>query len=239
MGHTVYDMKSGEFRTRKGPVFTNLLLADEINRAPAKTQAAMLEVMQESQVTLEGVSLPLPTPFMVLATQNPLEHEGTYPLPDAQLDRFLLKINIGYPSETDEVRMVHQVSAGLTSDGLSTDAVTTVADAQSILASRERCAAVRVDDRVAQYAVSIIRATRLWPGLIQGAGPRGALALVRVARAHAMLDGRDFAIPDDVKAMSLATLRHRVRVSPEAEIEGHSVDDIVHALVSQVEAPRA
>ena len=238
IGHVMYDIHSGEFKTRRGPVFTNLLLADEINRAPAKTQAAMLEVMQESQVTLEGTPILLEPPFMVLATQNPLEHEGTYPLPDAQLDRFLLKIHIDYPAEEEETAMVGRVTDGQVGDRLPTEWVAAVADKSAILSLQAATGRVRVDQRVADYAVRLVRATRKWPGLTQGAGPRGGLALVRASRARALLAGRDFVTPDDIKTVALPALRHRLTLAPESELEGQTADQILSGILSSVDAPR-
>ncbi len=238
VGHVMYDMKTGDFRTHRGPVFTNLLLADEINRAPAKTQAAMLEAMQERQVTLEGTSHLLPRPFMTLATQNPFEHEGTYPLPDAQLDRFLLKTLISYPEETDEVRMVGLVTQEQTDDAFTTENVAAVASGADVLAMREVAARVRVDEKVVEYAVAVARRTRKWPGVAQGASPRGGLALVRAARAKALLEGRDFVLPDDIKSIATPALRHRILLAPDAQLEGQSSDLILAALLEAVEAPR-
>ncbi len=237
-GHMLYDMKSGEFKTHRGPVFTNLLLADEINRAPAKTQAAMLEVMQERQVTIGGQAMILPPPFMTLATQNPWESEGTYPLPDAQLDRFLLKIHIDYPTDDEEVLMVEKVTAGVVGDALSTEGVTQVIDGETVLALQQASAQLALDTRITDYAVKITRATRQWPGLALGAGPRGGLALVRAARAHAFLAGRDFVVPDDVKVVALPALRHRVSLAPEIELEGQTPDQIIEGILASIEAPR-
>ncbi len=237
-GHAMYDLKSEQFRIRKGPVFTNLLLADEINRAPAKTQAALLEVMQEYQVTIEGQPLALTMPFMTLATQNPLEQEGTYPLPEAQLDRFLLKILIDYPSEQEEKSLVASVTTGQVGDTLNVDAVSTVVKAGSIVKVQQIVSAMRVDERVNDYAVRITRKTREWPGISIGAGPRGGIALVRAARAKALFSGRDFVTPDDVKSVAIPALRHRISISPELEMEGHKADDILSALLEKVEAPR-
>jgi MoxR-like ATPase len=237
-GHVMYDMKTGQFTTRRGPVFTHLLLADEINRAPAKTQAAMLEVMQEQQVSLDGTPVALERPFMTLATQNPLEHEGTYPLPDAQLDRFLLKIHIDYPREDEEVEMVERVTAGTIGDSLFIEQVGVVADTKSVLALQEATSRLTVDHRVAEYAVRIVRASRKWPGLVQGAGPRGGLALIRASRAHALLAGRGFVTPDDIKSVALPALRHRVTLSPETELEGQTADHLLATLLGTVDAPR-
>jgi MoxR-like ATPase len=237
-GHTLYDQSTGQFTTRRGPVFTNLLLADEINRAPAKTQAALLEVMQESQVTIEGTAHPLDPPFMVLATQNPIEQEGTYALPEAQLDRFLLKVRIDYPPAAEESEMVKQVTAGQVGDRLNVEAVATLIKPGAVLALQAMTAAVRLDDSVLDYAVRIVRATRTWNGVAAGAGPRGGIALARAARAAALIGGRDFVTPDDVKRMAAPALRHRVIPAPELEIEGHSSDTILKALLEKVEAPR-
>jgi MoxR-like ATPase len=238
VGHAMYDTKSGEFRIRRGPAFTNLLLADEINRAPAKTQSALLEVMQEQQVSIEGTSYRLDPPFMALATQNPIELEGTYPLPEAQLDRFLLKVRIGYPDEAEEISLVRAVTRGHVGDGLDVSRVEQVVDAATILAVQRMVASLLVDDQVMDYAVRIARSTRTWPGISVGAGPRGAIALVRVARAAALLAGRDFVTPDDVKSMAVPALRHRIILAPELEIEGRQTDEIVQAILDSVEAPK-
>jgi MoxR-like ATPase len=238
VGHVLYEARTGEMRLRRGPVFTNLLLADEINRAPAKTQAALLEVMQERQVTLEGESLAVPAPFMTLATQNPIELEGTYPLPEAQIDRFLLKVHIDYPSQDEELQLVRRVAEGRVGDGLDVSAVSAVTDAAGVLDLQAAAAKVFVDERVAEYAVRLARATRTWPGVALGAGPRGGLALVRAARAQALLAGRSFVTPDDVKAVAPAALRHRIHLSPEIELEGRRADSLLEAILAQVEVPR-
>ncbi len=238
VGHVMYDVQSGQMRMRQGPVFTHLLLADEINRAPAKTQAALLEVMQEHQVTLEGRAMEVPRPFMTLATQNPVEQEGTYPLPEAQLDRFLLKVLIYYPSEEEELELVRQVTQGQVGDALNIEAVQPVVSAEDVCAMQAAAARVHVDERIHQYAVRIARSTRDWAGVELGAGPRGGLALIRAARAHALLSGRDFVTPDDVKFVALPALRHRIILSPDVELEGQRVDDILDAVLSSVEAPR-
>ena len=237
-GHTLYDPATGQFTTRRGPVFTHLLLADEINRAPAKTQAALLEVMQEGQVTIEGVSEALPPPFMVLATQNPIEHEGTYALPEAQLDRFLLKIRIGYPTLEEELRLTRQVTTQSVGDMLNVDDVATLIKPETVLALQRVAASLTLDDAVLDYAVRIVRATRTWSGVAAGAGPRGCIALVRAARAAALISGRDHVTPDDVKSMAAPCLRHRVTPAPELEIEGHDADSILTALLESVDAPR-
>ncbi|UBB27482.1 MoxR family ATPase [Pseudoxanthomonas japonensis] len=237
-GHAVYDPKTESFKIRRGPVFTHLLLADEINRAPAKTQSALLEVMQEGQVTIEGKSFELAPPFMTLATQNPVEQEGTYPLPEAQLDRFLLKILIDYPALDDEKRMVDAITTGRTAGDFDLSQVRRVLGAADILAMQRGTAAVTVDEQVIDYAVRIVAATRKWPGISLGAGPRGSIALVRAARAQAVLQGRDFVTPDDVRDISTPALRHRIALAPELQIEGQSPDDVLRALLAKVEAPR-
>ena len=237
-GHTLYDPKNQVFTTRRGPVFVNLLLADEINRAPAKTQAALLEVMQEGQVTIEGEALLLEPPFMVLATQNPIEQEGTYALPEAQLDRFLLKVRIDYPSPAEEAAMVRQVTDGKIGDRLNVEQVNTLLKPQTVVQLQTIAAGLRVDDAVLDYAIRLVRATRTWAGVIAGAGPRGGISVVRAARAAALLEGRDFVTPDDVKRMALPALRHRVRPSPELELEGRDNDAILKGLIEKIEAPR-
>lgn len=237
-GHVIYDMSNDRFNTHKGPIFTNLLLADEINRAPAKTQAALLEVMQEYQATIEGTSHPVPKPFMTLATQNPLEQEGTYPLPEAQLDRFLMKVLIDYPEEQEEQLLVKVVTGERIGDALSVDAVSKIINGETILKLQKYCATIKVDQAIIDYSVRLVRATRSWQGISIGAGPRGSIALVRCARAAALLAGREFVTPDDVKTIALPALRHRIEVSPELEMEGHTSDQILENLINQVETPR-
>ena len=237
-GHAVYDPKTESFKIRRGPIFTNLLLADEINRAPAKTQSALLEVMQEGQVTIEGKSFELAPPFMTLATQNPVEQEGTYPLPEAQLDRFLLKILIDYPALEDEKRMVDAITTGRAASDFDLSQVQRVLGAEQVVAMQRGTAQVTVDEQVIDYAVRIVAATRKWPGLAMGAGPRGSLALVRAARAQAVLQGRDFPTPDAVREIATPAVRHRISLAPELQIEGQTPDDVLRALLAKVEAPR-
>lgn len=237
-GHAVYDPKSESFKIRRGPVFTNLLLADEINRAPAKTQSALLEVMQEGQVTIEGKSFALTPPFLALATQNPVEQEGTYPLPEAQLDRFLLKVLIDYPQLEDEKRMVDAITTGRSASDFDLSQVPRVLNAAEVVALQQATAAITVDPEVIDYAVRIVAATRRFPGIALGAGPRGSIALVRAARAQAVLSGRDFVTPDDVREVARPALRHRIALAPELQIEGQSADDALAALLAKVEAPR-
>jgi MoxR-like ATPase len=238
-GHVVLDPVSHELRVVRGPVFTHILLADEINRAPAKTQSALLEVMQEYQVTLEGQTLPLPKPFIVLATQNPVETEGTYPLPEAQLDRFLLKIEIGYPSPEEEVAVVLRTTNGQAGDQLPLADVKPRLNERVVLQLQLIAARQRVDDKVVDYAVRIVRATRDWPGLAVGSGSRGAIALVRAARVAALIEGRNFATPDDIKKFALPALRHRIALTPDALLEGRKPADLLSAVVDSVPAPRA
>jgi MoxR-like ATPase len=237
-GHTLYDPSSGKFATRTGPVFANFVLADEVNRAPAKTQAALLEVMQEAQVTIEGEAHVLAQPFMVFATQNPIEHEGTYPLPDAQLDRFLLNARIGYPSAEEEVLLTRQVTANLVGDRLSVESVSAVIDPTHVARLQALAARLTVDDKVLDYAVRLARATRDNAAVARGAGPRASIALVRAARARALMARRPFATPDDVKSVAHSVLRHRVSLTPEMEIEGRGADSVIADLLATVEAPR-
>jgi MoxR-like ATPase len=237
-GHTLYDQAAQRFVARRGPVFTHLLLADEINRAPAKTQAALLEVMQEAQVTIEGEAHALELPFMVLATQNPIEQEGTYPLPEAELDRFLLKIRMEYPKPAEELEMVRRVTQNQIGDRLNVSAVKSVIKPAAVVTLQRIVASLRLDDQVLDYAIRIVRATRTWHGVAAGAGPRGGIALVRAARAAALIAGRDYVTPDDVKQMALPALRHRVTPTPELQIEGQDSDALLGALLEKIEAPR-
>ena len=241
-GHAVLEPGSdggiGRLRLRKGPVFTNLLLGDEINRAPAKTQSALLEVMQERQVTLEGQTVSLPRPFMVLATQNPIDSEGTYPLPEAQRDRFLFKIDIGFPTQAEEVDVVKAATGHQVGDALPLDKVQRCLTEADVSRLQQMVSSVLIDDRVVDYAVRLTRATRGAVGLGNGAGSRGAIALVRAARAAALIQGRDYATPDDVKRQVLPALRHRVALSPDAQLEGRAVDDVLREIATRVDAPR-
>ena len=238
-GHALLDPSTRELRVMRGPIFTQVLLADEINRAPAKTQSALLEVMQEYQVTIEGQAHQLPKPFMVLATQNPVETEGTYPLPEAQLDRFLFKIEIGYPSAAEEASIVSRVTSNQAGDELPLEHVKPVLDSAAVSSLQAMAAQQRVDEQVVDYAVRIARATRAFPGLAIGSGSRGALALVRGARAAALLDGRNYATPDDIKRVALPALRHRVALAPDAMLEGRSATDILTAVMAATPPPRA
>jgi MoxR-like ATPase len=237
-GHAVLDPSSRELRIVRGPVFTHVLLADEINRAPAKTQSALLEVMQEYQVTLEGRTVPLPKPFMVLATQNPVEAEGTYPLPESQLDRFLFKVEIQYPSSEEEVAVVVRATEGQAGDELPLSNVRPCLDGLAVSLLQQIVARQRVDEKVIDYAVRMVRATRDHAGVAIGSGSRGALALVRGARAVALLDGRDYVTPDDVKRIALPALRHRVGLAADALLEGRTTNDVIAEVVDSVAAPR-
>ncbi|OOZ37036.1 AAA family ATPase [Solemya velesiana gill symbiont] len=237
-GHIMFDMKSDSFRVRKGPVFCNFLLADEINRAPAKAQSALLEVMQEQQVTIEGQSFQLKLPFLVLATQNPIEQEGTYPLPQAQLDRFLVKVFIDYPSQEEEHMMVQQVTGGAVGDKLDVSAVNEVLQPEEIENLQAYTARLEMDEQIVAYAVRIARATREWSGIENGSGPRGSISLLRAARANAVLEGRKFVTPDDVKQVALPVLRHRVKLTADLEIEGYQPDDVLSDILQNVDAPR-
>jgi MoxR-like ATPase len=237
-GHAVLDPSTRDLRIVRGPVFTHILLADEINRAPAKTQSALLEVMQEYQVTIEGQTLPLPKPFMVLATQNPVETEGTYPLPEAQLDRFLFKIEIGYPSAAEEVAVVVRVTADQAGDDLPLADVKPCLDGLTVSTLQRLAARVRVDEQVIDYAVRMVRSTRDYAGVAIGSGSRGALALIRGARAVALLDGRSYATPDDVKRIALPALRHRIALAPDALLEGRTTNDVLGTIIESVAAPR-
>jgi MoxR-like ATPase len=238
-GHALLDPSSRELRIVRGPVFTQILLADEINRAPAKTQSALLEVMQEYQVTLEGKAHVLPKPFMVLATQNPVETEGTYPLPEAQLDRFLFKIEIGYPTLAEEAAIVSRVTTGHAGDELPLDDVKPVLDNAALSSLQAMAANQRVDEQVIDYAVRLARATRAFPGLALGSGSRGPLALVRGARAVALLDGRNYTTPDDIKHVAIPALRHRVALAPDAMLEGRTANEVLKAVIAATPAPRA
>ncbi len=237
-GHALYNLREERFEIRRGPVFCHFLLADEINRAPAKTQAALLEVMQEGQVTIEGQSFVLPPPFMTLATQNPIEHEGTYPLPEAQLDRFLLKIQIDYPGAAEEAALLRSVTGGRVGDKLDVSRVRTIADPEAVLRLQQIAARLRLDDAVLDYVVRLVAATRKTPGFAIGAGPRGGIALIRAARAQALLNGRDFVTPDDVKHIVKPALRHRLTLAAEYEMEGAQVDEVLEELLRRAAAPR-
>ncbi|MGH4013128.1 MAG: AAA family ATPase [Pseudonocardiaceae bacterium] len=237
-GSLVYDARSAEFSFRPGPVFTNLLLADEINRTPPKTQASLLEAMEERQVSVDGVPRPLPDPFVVAATQNPVEYEGTYPLPEAQLDRFLLKLTMPVPERADEVTILQRHAEGFDPRDLDAAGVAPVAGTAELIAGRASVRHVTVHPEVIGYVVDVCRATRTAPALQLGVSPRGATALLAASRAWAWLGGRDYVTPDDVKALARPALRHRIRLRPEAELDGVSADAVVDGVLAAVPVPR-
>jgi len=238
IGANLFNFQTSQFTLTPGPIFTQLLLADEINRTPPKTQAALLEAMQERTVTIDGQSLSLGEHFMVVATQNPIEQQGVYPLPEAQLDRFLFKQVVDYPSADEERRII--ATHGARGDAMAPEGwgVTPVADAAAIAAAVETVAAVRLVDEVIDYILALIRATRDVADLESGASPRAGAMLAGAARARAAIDGRDFVIPDDVKALAPALLRHRLILSPAAEIDGRRIEDVVAGIIETIEAPR-
>jgi MoxR-like ATPase len=240
LGTMIFDQATGEFRAKKGPIFANIILADEINRAPAKVQAALLEAMQEKQVTIGGSTFRLDEPFLVLATQNPIEQEGTYPLPEAQVDRFMLKLRVGYPTREEEKEIMRRMATG------EPIPVAHVASPQQILELRRRIAELYVDERIVDYIVDVVHATRspaefgmkeLTPLVEFGASPRATIFLAQAARAHAFLRGRSFVTPDDVKAIAPDVLRHRVLITYEAEAEEVTSDEIVRRVLATIEAP--
>jgi len=237
-GSLIYDNRTAEFSFQPGPVFTNLLLADEINRTPPKTQASLLEAMEERQVSVEGTARKLPDPFLVAATQNPVEYEGTYPLPEAQLDRFLLKLQVPLPSREEEIKVLTRHAEGFDPRDLNAAGVRRVAGPAELDAARAAVAKTSISPEVAGYVVDICRATRESPSLSLGASPRGATALLSAARAWAWLTGRDYVTPDDVKALALPTLRHRIQLRPEAEMEGVTADSVIASLLAHVPVPR-
>ncbi len=237
-GSLVFDARSAAFDFREGPVFTNVLLADEINRTPPKTQAALLEAMEERQVTVEGNARPLPAPFMVVATQNPIEYEGTYPLPEAQLDRFLLKLTLPVPPRDDEMRVLALHDAGFDPRDLAAANVQPVAGVDQLLAARAGVRSVQVRPEMIAYIVDVARATRTAPALSLGVSPRGATALLSAAKAWAWLSGRTYCTPDDVKALARPALRHRIALRPEAELEGVTSDSVLDSILASVPVPR-
>ncbi|MCK5800443.1 MAG: MoxR family ATPase [Deltaproteobacteria bacterium] len=236
-GNKVYDAKVSELVFRPGPVFTQLLLADEINRAPAKTQSALLEAMQEAQVTIDGESHVLSAPFITMATQNPVESQGTYPLPEAQLDRFMFKLNMSYPAKSEENRILENYVAGFRADDLDAAGVDAVCDAATIAELQSMVAEVEVDERVVDYITSVVGQTRSWGSLFMGASPRASVTLLVASRVAAAMVGRDYINPDDVRRLAPWTLRHRVILNPDAEIEGITADDVVRDILTSVEVP--
>jgi MoxR-like ATPase len=237
-GQVIYQTEQGTFRFRPGPVFTNLLLADEINRTPPKTQASLLESMEERQVSVEGAGHPLPDPFAVIATQNPVEYEGTYPLPEAQLDRFLFKLQVPYPSETQETEVLRRHDHGLDPHDLEAAGVRAVAGADVLTRARTEVDAIRVEEPVIAYIVALVRATRESPSFNLGVSPRGGTALLHASKAWAWLAGRSFVTPDEVKAVAKPALRHRVQLRPELELEGATADGVLDGILTAVPTPR-
>jgi MoxR-like ATPase len=237
-GAPIFNMKTQEFNFRPGPVFTQFLLADEINRSPAKTHAALLEIMQEFHVTVDGTTHRLDRPFLVLATQNPIESEGTYNLPEAQLDRFMFKIVAGYPAEAQEADILRMHSRQVDLDELLDSSLETVTGPEEILEVTRQNSEIRVDDRLLDYINKIVRLTRNWPQIFMGASPRAGLALIQGARTLAAFYGRDYAVPDDVFQISLPALRHRVIMTAEADVEGRNVDEVIGELIRSIEVPR-
>jgi MoxR-like ATPase len=233
-GQSIYEHTTAGFRFREGPVFTNVLLADEVNRTPPRTQAALLEAMEERQVSVDGMARSLPVPFIVLATQNPVEYEGTYPLPEAQLDRFLFKLTVPYPSEAAEREVLARSDAGLDPHDLRASGVRPVANAEVLASARREAAAVRLDPVVQAYIVSLVRATRQAPSVSLGV----STMLLKAAKAWAWLSGRSFVTPDEVQAVARPTLRHRVRIRPEAELEGVTADAVIDGVLAGVPVPR-
>jgi MoxR-like ATPase len=238
-GHSMFNKSENRFVVRKGPIFCNLLLADEINRAPAKTQAALLEAMQEQQVTIDGESFILARPFLVMATQNPVEQEGTYPLPQAQTDRFIFKVKISYPGAADEARIIKKVTENSVGDTLDVKNVSPVLTTEQMTALQSITASLTVDEKLIDYVVRIVRATRKWNGIERGAGPRGSINLLRAARAMALISGRGYVIPDDVKEIAIPVLRHRITLSTDLYIEGYTPDQVLEELIESVDAPRS
>jgi MoxR-like ATPase len=236
-GSPIFDMKTQEFRFRPGPVFTQLLLADEINRSPAKTHAALLEVMQEHHVTIEGTTYKVDRPFLVMATQNPIESEGTYNLPEAQLDRFMLKLLINYPNAEEEANVLEMHSTQVELDSRLGE-LQTVTNPEEIVAITQQNSQVTIDPKLLGYINSLVRSTRDWPQFHLGASPRAGIALMQGARTLAAFRGRDYAVPDDVVELALPVLRHRVILSAEAEVEGHTVDELLGDVIQSVEVPR-
>ncbi|WP_016955845.1 AAA family ATPase [Catenovulum sp. SX2] len=237
LGHSLYDMKSGEFVMKKGPAFTNILLADEINRAPAKTQSALLEVMQEQQITIDGTTMSIDSPFIVLATQNPLDQEGTYPLPEAELDRFMMKVELDYPDLDSEIALL-KLNTGEVSNEHQVDALDTILDQQKIIEIKQLASNILVDEQIINYAVEIVRKTRSWHGVLHGAGVRASINIIKAAKVTALMHGRDFVIPDDIKLVTPNVLRHRLVLSAELELEGYNQIQIINAILESIEAPR-
>ena len=238
-GHSIYDMKQQAFTFNPGPVFTNILLTDEINRSPPKTQSALLEVMQEQQVSVDGKTHVLQRPFLVIATQNPIEHEGTYPLPEAQVDRFMFKLLVDYPPPADEVEILAHYAAGKDPRRLSDFSLEAVLKSEDVLAIQQAVKGVIVEPKILRYIVDILAASRTWGSVTIGPSPRAGVNMLLASRTIAACRGRDFVTPDDIKELAPWILRHRLRLRPEAELEGESTDDTVRAILESVEAPKS
>lgn len=238
-GHSIYDMKEQNFRFNRGPVFTNILLTDEINRSPPKTQASLLEVMQERQVTVDGTTHSLSRPFLVIATQNPIEHEGTYPLPEAQVDRFMFKLLVDYPLPADEVDILKHYTAGRDPRELSDFGLEPILTAEQVVEIQHAVKQVIVEEKILKYIVDIVSASRTWGSVTVGPSPRAGVNMLIAARTMAACRGRDFVTPDDIKELAPWVLRHRLRLRPEAEIEGSTADEAIRQIMDSVEAPRS
>jgi MoxR-like ATPase len=238
LGTNIFDLNTHSFTLKKGPVFTEILLADEINRTPPKTQSALLEAMEEQQVTLDGETLPLSELFWVIATQNSLEFEGTYPLPEAQLDRFLFKLVVEYPNSAAEKQMLLNTQAGFRAKRLDLARIKPIATVEQILNARKAAQAVEVEDKLLDYLLALVQRTRQHPDLALGASPRAAVAWLQTTKAHAWLNGRKYTTPDDIKSVALPLLRHRLILKPEAQLDGIQIDAVISALLNQVAVPR-
>jgi len=237
-GHSIYNMQKQEFEFTPGPVFTNLLLADEINRSPPKTQSSLLEVMEEKQATIDGKTHPIQRPFLVLATQNPLEHEGTYPLPEAQVDRFMFKLMIDYPSKEDEREVLGHYAAGRNPHSHEGFELQRIITAKDVLNIQQFTSTLLVDDKIISYIIDIIHQTRNWHAVSVGASPRGGVNMLKASRTMAACHGRNFVTPDDVKETARWVLRHRILLRPDVEIEGTTVDEVIDEILNSVEVPR-
>jgi len=237
-GIKVFNMQTREFELKKGPVFTNFLLADEINRTPPKTQAGLLESMEEQTVTIDGEAMKLPNPYMVFATQNPIEYEGTYPLPEALMDRFLMKLIVNYPSALAEKQVLKKYNEGFTSIDLDSAGVNVVCNADDILKCRNEIKNTDIDEELMEYIISIITETRKHPFIDIGSSPRGSITLLMASKAYAVINGRDYVIPEDIKSVAIPSLRHRIILKPEVQIEGMTEDQVIDSILSQVKVPR-
>lgn len=238
LGTNIFDLNSRDFILKKGPIFTEILLADEVNRTPPKTQAALLEAMEEQQITLDGETMPLSPLFWVIATQNSLEFEGTYPLPEAQLDRFLFKLLVDYPSKEAEKQMLYNAQAGFKAKKLDLDLISAIATVDDILKLREQVQTIQVEDNIFDYLLNLVERTRQHPDLILGASPRSAVAWLNATKANAYVSGRNYVIPDDLKEVAAPLLRHRLLLKPEAQLDNVKVDEVIESILKQVSVPR-